>query len=437
MEGQEKRTSPPPVPPPAVATSELSGGKIEVDLSRARHHHNPNQRPPPPAYGYPHHQQPPPPYGGYRQQQPPPAFGHPQYHQQHQQPYGGGRPGPTGGYGHNPQPQGKPGGGWDPRTYYENAPTGGDAQGAGGFNWRGNNRLRLERDEAQKSLRDLQRNIQDVERRASRRVEGARAEARRKVAELESQLSATVQSKSAEIAAAVQTKEIENASLKEEVAALQARLDASAKPKAAENATTGESNANAAPASPAPSAPSDASSFAVEEGEGGNLPELGCAAAPAASTVDSLALKGGARNDHECVRDVLERHPLLLGRSEANGEKALLQIVSAFREIDFDRPLMFSHLKKDLKKMGAQPEFHTLCSDEGRAVVELRVEPASVSELSRDRFSSQNAPEILVSALCSPNQYISDSGRIRFQRVSVAKVVVGYSLLWQLLVSRN
>jgi len=133
---------PPPPPPPAGPPPPGPPGP-----PGPHRYGYPNQGPPPPAYGYPRQQQPPPPYGGYRQQPPPPAFGHPQYqqhqqpqYQQHQQQYGGGRPGPQqGGYGHNPPPQGQPGGGWDPRTYYGNAPTGGDAQGAGGFNWWENN----------------------------------------------------------------------------------------------------------------------------------------------------------------------------------------------------------------------------------------------------------------------------------------------------------
>ena len=154
-----------------------------------------------------------------------------------------------------------------------------------------------------------------------------------------------------------------------------------------------------------------------------------------ASTINSLAppfvfgLKGGARNDHECVWDVLERHPLLLSRSEADSEKALLQIGSAFREIDFDSPLMFSHLMKDLKKMGARPKFDVLCSDDGRAVVELSVD----TDLFPIRhFSSQDAPASLVQVMFSA----SDNGPLLCRNVAEAKVVAGHSLLWQLVVSR-
>jgi len=152
-----------------------------------------------------------------------------------------------------------------------------------------------------------------------------------------------------------------------------------------------------------------------------------------ASTINSLAppfvfgLKGGARND-QCVWDVLERHPLLLGRSQEDGEKALLQTVSAFREIDFNSPLKFCDLKKDLKKMGARPKFDILCSDDGRAVVELSVD----TDLFPIRhFSSQDAPASLVQVLFST----SDDGPLLCRYVGEAKVVAGYTLLWQLMVS--
>lgn len=140
------------------------------------------------------------------------------------------------------------------------------------------------------------------------------------------------------------------------------------------------------------------------------------------------------RNDHKSVQDVLKRHPLLLGRSQADVEHELLLIKNSFSTVDFDHPLNFGRLRKALKKMGARPVYDILCSDQGRAVVELSVEPFDV--LSRDRFSSQNAPGSLVQVLFNA----SEVTMVEFcgcRNVAVAKVVAGYSLLWQLLASRS
>ena len=103
--------------------------------------------PPPAAYGntaaaaYAYPAQPPPaqPYGGYSypppQQQQPQGYTDPNaaYYQQTSQgyPYQQQQPPPQQG-----QPQGNGGAnGWDYRSFYDNASTGGDTGGAGGFNW--------------------------------------------------------------------------------------------------------------------------------------------------------------------------------------------------------------------------------------------------------------------------------------------------------------
>jgi hypothetical protein len=157
-----------------------------------------------------------------------------------------------------------------------------------------------------------------------------------------------------------------------------------------------------------------------------------------ASTINSLApsfvfgLKGGARRDQDCVWDILERHPLLLGRSQEDCEKALLQVLGMFREVDFDHPLNFGRLKKSLDKMGARPVFDIRCSDDGRAVVELSVNANLFSHSSsRSHFSSKDVPARLVQALFSA----SDDGPLLCQHVGEAKVVAGYLLLWELMVS--
>eukprot|EP00561_Arcocellulus_cornucervis_P007979 CAMPEP_0185825530 /NCGR_PEP_ID=MMETSP1322-20130828/31091_1 /TAXON_ID=265543 /ORGANISM="Minutocellus polymorphus, Strain RCC2270" /LENGTH=326 /DNA_ID=CAMNT_0028523253 /DNA_START=1113 /DNA_END=2093 /DNA_ORIENTATION=- len=111
-----------------------------------------------------------------------------------------------------------------------------------------NERLRSERDEERKDSKRL-RSERDDARKDSKRLRSERDDERKEVAALRSRLDAALQSKAAEIAAlkaqldasaesktqltaAVQSKDTENASLREEVAALQAQLES----KAAENA---------------------------------------------------------------------------------------------------------------------------------------------------------------------------------------------------------
>ena len=103
-----------------------------------------------------------------------------------------------------------------------------------------------------------------------------------------------------------------------------------------------------------------------------------------------------------------------------------------FRTVDFDHPLNFGRLKKCLKKMGARPVYDIQCSDDGRAVVELSVNASLFSHSSsRSHFSSQDAPARLVQVLFSA----SDDGPLLCQNVGEAKVVAGYLLLWELMVS--
>lgn len=101
---------------------------------------------PPPPSSVP----PPPPnshYGHQPQHQPTNAYYPPQYAQQYQQPHSNAYSGYQGNVGNQPyhaqqqqqqyQQQQQPGGisGWDYRNYYGSGHTGGDADGAGGFNW--------------------------------------------------------------------------------------------------------------------------------------------------------------------------------------------------------------------------------------------------------------------------------------------------------------
>ncbi|KAL7534415.1 hypothetical protein ACHAXR_005860 [Thalassiosira sp. AJA248-18] len=139
-------TLPPPPPPPAGLPPPPLGGSLPPPPAgvppppqppgayppqMAQYPYQQYQQLPPPPMGY--QQQPPPP--AYGQQPPPlPAYGYPQqqqhnpYAQQQQQQWGapaaGGATGNATGGGETA--------GWDPNAYYG---AGGDAAGAGGFNW--------------------------------------------------------------------------------------------------------------------------------------------------------------------------------------------------------------------------------------------------------------------------------------------------------------
>ena len=111
---------PPPPPPPAWGPPQQSPPQ---ENSYQRPYFPPPPPPPPPSHHYSQQQQG---YGGssdhqnYHHQQQPPPYG---------QEWDGGRTGAPPHYG-----QGAPGR-WDYRSYYGSGPSGGNDQGAGGFNW--------------------------------------------------------------------------------------------------------------------------------------------------------------------------------------------------------------------------------------------------------------------------------------------------------------
>lgn len=147
-----------------------------------------------------------------------------------------------------------------------------------------------------------------------------------------------------------------------------------------------------------------------------------------------LALIASWSGSSPSVRSVLHCHPCLEGEEEEI-ENELYPVEYLLKgSVDFDEPLIFHSLVKQLKRMGMDPWFEIISSDKGRAVVTLSVDYPRFgsTDLSSSIFRSDNSvPEGLLPLLFKAHDYRQADGITLYRTTGIAKVAAGYSSLWQ------
>ena len=137
------------------------------------------------------------------------------------------------------------------------------------------------------------------------------------------------------------------------------------------------------------------------------------------------------------IRSALHCHPCLEGLSdeEEEIEDELYPVEYLLKgSVDFDEPLVFHSLVKQLKWIGMDPWFEVISSDKRRAVVALSVDYPHFgsTDLSSSIFRSDDSmPEGLLPLLFKARDYHQDDGIILYRTTGIAKVAAGYSFLWQ------